>query len=231
MVAVLCILPLLGGIFIVVKAFSNHRIKTKNDDFVPVAWHNLRSDQIFPDHLGYTSADEGTPAWIRQGIAAEAKCADVLRDDFGKAAVAKGCRTVLRATYVDIGGDMAATLAVLVFGSNADAEEIGNKEFNWAQGPGALVAPAAFPGTPAAAWTGKRAIVGGAQKVGLTIYDEPYVVAVSAGPADGSRPVGKLPEPWKLDGRGERSAYTNSASSLVTTFALTLDSEMTRKPR
>jgi hypothetical protein len=224
-------LPLLLGVGIVAKAYSNHQIQISNDAFVAGAWHNLRTDQVFPDYLAYSVADKGSRAWTRQGIAKESSCEEALRKDFAAAATAKGCKTTLRATYVDIGGDVAATMAVIVFGSNDDAKAVANEEFNYANGPGPLVFPVAVPGTPAAKWTKDRALAGGAQKVGLSIYDEPYVVASSVGPADGSRAVGKLPGQWKIDGKGETRTYADLSNDLVITFALNFDEAMTGKPQ
>ena len=229
--AALSALPLLLGGGIIAKAYSNHQIQVSNDAFVPVAWHNMRTDQIFPDYIGYSISDKGTRAWTRQGIAKESSCEEALRKDFAELATDKGCKTTLRATYVDIGGDIAATLAVIVFGSNDDADAAANDEFNWAAAPGPLVYPVAFPGTASAKWTKDHAYAGDAEKVGLDIYDEPYVVAGSAGPADGSRPVGKLTGQWKSDSRGELSAYRNLVNNLVTTFALNFDTAMTGKPQ
>jgi len=229
--AALSVPPLLLGCGIVAKAYSNHRIQVSNDAFAPVAWHNLRTDQVFPDHIGYSIADKDSRAWSRQGIAEESSCEQALRKDFAATATDNGCKTTLRATYVTIGGDVAATMAVIVFGSNEDADAVANEEFNYANAPGPLVFPVAFPGTPAATWTKDHAYAGGAQKVSLSIYDAPYVVAASIGPVDGTRPVGKLTGQWKSDSRGEFRAYQDVASNLVLTFALNFDTAMTGKPQ
>ncbi|MCW3816290.1 hypothetical protein ONA91_17740 [Micromonospora sp. DR5-3] len=218
--AALSIFPLLLGGVVVLQAYKNHQIQVSNDAFAPVAWHNLKADQIFPDYLGWPRGDEETRAWSRQGIAKEASCNEALRKDFAKAVAAKGCKTALRATYVHIGGDVAATIALVVLDSSGEAEAVA-EEFSWAKDPGPLVFPVAVPGTLAAKWVKERALAGGASGVG---GDLPYVAAISVGPADGTRDIGVLPGEWRLDGEEETQGYSNTSDILLRGFAHELDS-------
>jgi hypothetical protein len=217
--AALSVFPMLIGGVVVLQAYKNHQIQVSNDAFAPVAWHNLKAEQIFPDYLGWPHGDEETRAWSRQGIAKETSCTEALRKDFAAVATAKGCKTVLRATYVHIGGDVAATIALVVLDSAGEVEAV-TEEFYWAKDPGPLVFPVAVPGTPAAKWVKERALAGGATGVG---GGTPYVAAISVGPADGSRDIGVLPEEWRLDGEEETHGYSSTSDILLRGFAHELD--------
>ncbi|MEU5721284.1 hypothetical protein ABZ783_05610 [Micromonospora sp. NPDC047738] len=214
---------LIGGV-VVLQAYKNHQIQVSNDAFNPVAWHNLKTDEIFPDHLGWPRRDEETRAWSRQGIVEETSCKEALRKDFAEALTAENCKTALRATYIHIGGDTAATVAVIVLDSFDEAEPVLEEKFFWAKDPGPLVRPVAVPGTPAAMWVKERAFTGGAAGVGL---DMPYMVAISVGPADGTRDIGALPGEWKLDGRHETQSYWETSNTLLMGFARELDYAIT----
>ncbi|MFB9903808.1 hypothetical protein [Allokutzneria oryzae] len=213
------VLPLLLSGAIVGQAISNSRQLISNKAFVPKAWHNLRTDEIFPEHLGARAGRAEQPGWSRQAIAKESGCAEALRTDFGKSAMAQGCVTTLRGTYVDIGGTFAITLAVVVVGSYEQAQLVA-EEYFWATDPGPLVQPVAAPGTPAAEWTKDKPIAGGATSVGLSTNRPPYVVAVSVGPADGSRDVRSLPGEWKGDSQGEARVYQNVVADVLNDFAI-----------
>ncbi|MFE9651873.1 hypothetical protein [Micromonospora sp. NPDC006431] len=221
--AALSIFPMLIGGVVVLQAYKNHQIQVSNDAFNPVAWHNLKTDEIFPDYLGWPRGDEETRAWSRQGIAKEASCEEALRKAFAEALTAKGCKAVLRATYVHIGGDAAATIAVIVLDSYAEAKPV-VEEFYWAKDPGPLVVPVAVPGTPAATWVKARAFAGGATGIG---FDMPYVAAISVGPADGTRNIGVLPGEWKLDGEEDMRSYPDMSDILLRGYAQVLDYAIT----
>ncbi|MEJ3749693.1 hypothetical protein WEI85_45820 [Actinomycetes bacterium KLBMP 9797] len=224
--AVLSVFPMLAGGAVLAQAYSNHQIQVPNSEFAPVAWHNLRSDQIFPDYLAYGSRDAGSRTWSRQMIAKEASCQEALRKDFAAVATANNCRTVLRATYVHIDGSVAATIGLVVLGSNNDAKALANEDFDLTAEPGPLVYPVAAPGTPAAKWTKERALAGNAIKIGLSLNEEPYVVATSVGSIDTARAVGQLPEEWDMHASDEIGAFGNYSSNLVLEFANRFDQAM-----
>ncbi|MET7748397.1 hypothetical protein [Micromonospora sp. NPDC005367] len=210
---------LLAGVatFVVVK---NHRIQTGNDAFAAVAWHNLRTDEVFPDFLKDTTVVlEQPPGWSRQGIAEQKDCRGVLADKLTEAVVAQGCVSVLRATYVHIGGDMAATVALCVVGSYQQATEI-EEEFSSENAP--MVVPLAVPGTAAAAWNRKLAYAGRARSVGLDTNSPPYVAAVTVGPLH-ARQYGKLPGEWAISGRAEQKLFQGVADEVVGAFARSFD--------
>jgi hypothetical protein len=219
------VLPLLLGGAVVAKTFVNAQQQTSNDDFAAKAWHNLRTDQIFPDHLMDTSINDTTQGWSRQVIAPETSCAEAFRKDLADSAAGYGCTTALRATYIDIGGTMAVTIGVGVVGSYQQANDLA-AEYDWASDPGPLVYPVAMDGTLAARWTKELAMKGGATSVGLSTNSPPYFAAITVGPADGSRSVGTLPGEWAGDGKGEGMIYQEVASQLVTAYARTFSETM-----
>lgn len=215
---VLGILPLLAGIAIEANNFSNAQQQVGNNDFAPKAWHNLESDEIFSDFLSSKNSDLKVQGWSRQGIAEEASCTDVLAKELAKYAELAGCRTVLRATYVDSSGELAATIALVVVDSSESAELLGEQ---FGSGMEPRVRPAAFPGTSAAKWKTELAVAGDVKSVGhiSTSIGSPYLACISIGSVDSSRTVGELPEPWAFQGRDEMTRYWNIAGRLLSVFS------------
>jgi hypothetical protein len=222
------ILPLLLGGALFVKGFINTQQQISNPAFPAVAWHDLPTDQIFPDHLMDSSVDDTTLGWSRQGIAKESSCADAFRADVAKSATDQGCTTALRATYVDISGRVAVTIGLGVTGSYEQATGIAN-QFDWSTDPGPLVIPVMVDGTPAAHWNENLALAGGASGVGLSTDSPPYFAAISVGPTDGSRSIGKLPGDWAMDGKNEVASYAELAGELVSSYTRDFDDTLEGK--
>ncbi|WP_120687737.1 hypothetical protein [Micromonospora musae] len=212
-------LVLAGGL--TYAAIKNHRIQTGNDAFAAVAWHNLRTEEVFPDFLRdpYLTGEQ-PQGWARQGLAEQKDCRGVLADKLTEAVIAQGCVSVLRATYVHVGGDMAATVALAVVGSYQQATEIA-EELGSERVP--MVVPMAVPGTAAAGWSRKLAYAGRARSVGLATNSPPYVAAITVGPLDPRRQYGKLPGDWAISGRSEQKLYQGVADELVGGYARTFD--------
>ncbi|HYH30144.1 MAG TPA: hypothetical protein VD903_07140 [Pseudonocardia sp.] len=196
------VLPLLGSGFMVYKAFDNAQQRILNDEFVPEAWHNLAADQFFPDTFGdfeyrHPETDEVTPvtSWARQGIDETASCEDDpgIVPGFVKLVSQHGCRAVVRATYVDTTGTWVATIAVVVLGSGQDASQV-LAEVE-AKDPAQLVHAMPVPATPAADWSEEDRAGVAIDTMVLNEHDQPYILAVTLGYADG-REVGELPDPW-----------------------------------
>jgi len=206
------ICPLLGGVGITVNTYLNSRIQIHNDAFGPVAWHNLRTDEVFPDVIDNPRLVKSQPrAWSRQGMAEETSC-EVFRADLAKAAISQGCKTALRATYVHSGGEMVATIAVGVLDSPGQMQDTAHR-LNDESDKG-FVDPVAVPGTPAARWNKKLAISGG-----VTALDPlPYIVAVTIGPLDSRRTYDKLPGQWESEARAERTTYWKVSGELLSDY-------------
>lgn len=218
------VFPLLAAGGLVLNAVKNHRIQTGNDAFLPAAWHNLRTDEIFPDLLREPSPEgQQSAGWTRQGIAKESDCAEALVERLAKTAVEQGCTTVLRATYVDAGGEAAATVALCVLGSNEQATAVDRSGFNVvADNPGPMVIPVPVPKTAAAGWQTKLGYGGGTDSP--TLFG-PYLAAITVGPTDPKRRYGDLPDGWGAEKQELRiyqtmaidllSAYSHSFSAMV----------------
>jgi hypothetical protein len=89
-------------------------------------WQRLAAGQIFPATISYSTADfDVTMTARRVGIAPATTCAAALDPSVSALLRRFGCVTVLRATYVDQSGTLAATAAVAVMTSAAAASGAG----------------------------------------------------------------------------------------------------------
>ncbi|WP_327119070.1 hypothetical protein OHB12_12325 [Nocardia sp. NBC_01730] len=215
---ILGVFPVLLGCGVMVKAIINGQQVTTNNAFAAVAWHNLTSDQIFPDYLTDISIGDHLQGWSRQSIANETSCAEAFSRDFAAKLAGAGCKTALRATYVDMGGTMAATLGVAVVDSYQAADAV-NQEFNWSAGTGPLVYPVAVPNTPAASWNKDLAMAGGAAAIGLSTTSPPYLAAISVGPVDNSRSWTSLPGQWSSDARSQKRIFQDVSNQVIAAYA------------
>lgn len=208
-------LPLLLGAVIVANAFNNARQLIPNSEFKPVAWHNLAAEEIFPEGLGAGAGrmeeHKGADTWIRQGIAEEAPCEDVLAEGLIDVLADNGCQNVLRATYIDSSESVAVTVAVVVLENGRDtglavdwlAEDHLDTE--------TTVAPHPAEEGPAAGF--EQAAASTVLTLPWDTSDAPYLIAASAGPIDG-RPVNGLPEQWSGHDSDERKSFDGAAWAL-----------------
>lgn len=85
-------------------------------------WQRLAAGKIFPETLTYSTSDEGAPRVARLvGIAPQASCAAALDPPLASLLRRYGCVTVLRATYLDASGTLAATAGIVVMTSASAA--------------------------------------------------------------------------------------------------------------
>lgn len=216
------VVPLLGTALTAYKTIESATEQNSNDAFIPKAWHNLSSDDIFPARLASRTVGNDANIWARQGIAKGTSCKEAFSADFAGNVMADRCKYVLRATYTDVSGEMVATIGLVVAQSPADADAISSKvETIQSNAVGAdrapTVRPFAVPGTQAADWSEKMAIGGASNQVFMP--DSPYAVTITTGPADPARPVGRLPQPWTFIGYEERSPYRKTAQTLAEIYA------------
>ncbi|MEV4497419.1 hypothetical protein AB0J84_17175 [Micromonospora arborensis] len=216
------VLPLLAAGGLAFAAVKNHRIQTGNDAFIPAAWHNLRTDEIFPDLLREPSTGgQQAPGWVRQGIVKDSDCKKALMPRLASVAVENGCTTVLRATYVDAGGEAAATVALCVLGSNDQARTIERSGLSVvADHPGPMVVPVAVPKTAAAGWRTSLGYGGGTMSP--TLFG-PYLAAITVGPTDPDRRYANLPGEWKSSGQPESLVYQSLSTDLLFAFSHSFD--------
>lgn len=131
-------------------------------------WHAWPVSQIFPATVPGVSPSGARVTYVLAGVAPEAPC----RTAFQPAAVRRGCRVALRATYADSTQTFVATVGIAVL----DAPGRGY----YRAGRPATVLPVAFPQGPAERF-GRRQYFTGV----VLRSDERYVVATAAGYADG----------------------------------------------
>jgi hypothetical protein len=140
---------------------TDAEIKAAGEKEIGARWRALTASQIFParvDTKGHDGKlrDLDPPAWsaVRAGLAPEAACGKALDAPVAKVLARHGCRTVLRATYVDGSGTLAATIGIAVL---ADTRQAAQAEADLGSTLGVHgvkerygVRVAEFPGTAAA---------------------------------------------------------------------------------
>lgn len=78
-------------------------------------WHALRAGSVFPAEVEYAGLNRTRQLARRVGIAAEAPCPSVVDAPVATVLRQHGCRTMLRATYVDQTSAFVMTIGVAVF--------------------------------------------------------------------------------------------------------------------
>ncbi|MEU7894423.1 hypothetical protein AB0B45_16375 [Nonomuraea sp. NPDC049152] len=138
----------------------------------PVAerWRAWPASEVFPARLPGTTPSGARTAYVLAGIAPETPCVRAFQRDTGL----RGCRTALRATYVDTTQTFAATAGIAVLtGPHARQDEPRSTR-------PATVRPYTVPGGPAELF-GPRQYITGAR----ASSDARYVVMTAAGYTDG----------------------------------------------
>lgn len=149
-------------------------------------WQRLPAGQVFPAAISYLTAEGIHTTAFRAGIAPAASCRAALDPAVAAALRRHGCLTVLRATYLDQSGTLAATIGVAVM-RGPDAAERGVENLSTER---AGVRAARFAAT-------RAGLFGDAQRARYSVQAlGRYVFFYAAGFADG-RP-----------GRAVRSAAT-----------------------
>ena len=155
-------------------------------------WRRLPAGQLFPATISYLSAGRQQTTALRVGIAPAASCAAALDPAAVAIFRARGCRTMLRATYTDASGSLAVTVGIAVLPSTTAAQSAVS---SLTIQPGhAGVRAASFPGTRVAGY-------GDAQRgwFHAAAGDGPYAFFYAAGFADGrSGTDGLTSEPQHL---------------------------------
>lgn len=138
-------------------------------------WQRLPAGRIFPATIRYLSTNGAAVVAARVGIAPPASCRAALDRAVFSLVRRRGCLTVLRASYLDGSGTVAAAIGVVVMSSPAAAQKA----------QGALPSDAgirmpSFPGT-------RIALAGNAQRVfaQATLAAGPYLLFTVAGATDG----------------------------------------------
>jgi hypothetical protein len=139
-------------------------------------WHAWPAVLIFPARLPYTGLTRTEQRAHRVGIAPETSCAAGLDAQVARILAAHGCRTVLRATYVDQSSTFAITVGVAVLESE-EARLTATSRLAADDRVG--VRPVAFPQTA-------TELFGAAQRQhNGWVSTGPYIVFSAAGYTDG----------------------------------------------
>ncbi len=161
-------------------------------DEIATRWQRLPAGRLFPATISYVSAGRQQTTALRVGIAPAASCAAALDPAVAAIFRARGCRTVLRASYTDSSGSLTVTVGVVVMRSTSAAQSAVSDLL--IQPGHAGVRAVSFPGTRAAGY-------GDAQRGWFHAEpgSGPYAFLYAAGFTDGRRGTGDLTtEPRRL---------------------------------
>ncbi|MEV5568664.1 hypothetical protein AB0L06_01330 [Spirillospora sp. NPDC052269] len=116
-------------------------------------WQRIPAADLFPERVRFAKEDDpsGTLAQVhRVGIAAPGTCAAAVDEPTAAILTKHGCRTVLRATYLDPSGTRALAVGVAVFPDSGSSDDAATGLAGLTGGKGASGAGlrvATFPGT------------------------------------------------------------------------------------
>ncbi|MFB4310496.1 hypothetical protein [Actinomadura sp. GTD37] len=133
--------------------------------------------RVFPAELPYTLGQSSPETARRVGIGTDTRCETAADDPLAGSLTARGCRAVLRATYLDQAQGLAVTVGVAVFPDERSAREAVAWFPDGAPRPGLRALP--FAGSVAARFGDA------ARQASAAAQRGPYVVAATAGYADG----------------------------------------------
>ncbi|MCT9932555.1 hypothetical protein N5079_20350 [Planotetraspora sp. A-T 1434] len=139
-------------------------------------WHAWPVGMVFPEEVQYTGLARAQQYARRVGVAPEAACAATVDSPVASALREQGCRTMLRATYVDQTSTFAITVGVAVL---KDEEARMGAAAKLPVDDRVGVRPVAFPGTV-------TDMFGAAQRQRTAwVGAGPYIVFSTVGYADG----------------------------------------------
>jgi hypothetical protein len=209
------VLGMLGGGALAAHAYNNSQLPVPNDAYDAVMWRNESAENLFPATVG-DSSDEKGARWSRMGISQDTSCAKGLSGETKDTAVRLGCKAALRATYVDLTGEMVATVAIIVLPADGSkGQQMGEylDDQSTEDVPDAAVVPLKVPGTLAAKWQDSRRNGMGGTASGI------YGVAVTTGAVDG-RAAANLPGDFGKYGANDedRQPWMKEADALSKEF-------------
>ncbi len=222
------LLGMLGGGALASHTYSNSRQSIPNTAYGATLWRNETAEKLFPATIGddpnhtYEVSDKRVAQWSRMGISQDTSCAKGLSGETKERAQKLGCKAVLRATYVDLTGEMVATVAIVVLPEDAAAQAMGEylDGQERADHPDAAVVPFPVPDTLAAKWQENRRNGMGGDALGGDQF--PYAVAVTTGAVDG-RTSGNLPGKFGDSNDEDGTPWMDAANALSETFYTNLE--------
>ena len=225
LMSVFGLLGVLGGGALAAHAWSNHQLPIPNGAYGPVLWRNETTESLFPSTIGNPSdynaeaSDKDAAEWNRMGVSEDTSCSAGLSGETKATAKKLGCKAVLRATYVDLTGEMVATVAIIVLPQSGNSAQDMGEFLDDQQSedvPDAAVVPLTVKSTLAAKWQANRRNGMGGTGLG---GDLPYAVAVTTGAVDG-RTSSNLPGDFGKYGGNDtdRQPWMDAAKALSETF-------------
>lgn len=218
-------LALLVGSGMSVNTFLNANLDiTNHDEYGPVMWRNEPAEKVFPKTLGGKENPQDSPTraknaqWHRMGISQDTDCGKAVGGSTGAKLREMGCKSALRATYVDPTGNTVATVALAVMPKAYSVREEMTLFFDGLHEEDQSrldVRALAVKDTSAARWS--DAYRSGSGGMMATTTDLPYALVASAGAVDG-RKAGNLPGQWgrgNLDTKTDRAPWHAAADSLT----------------
>ncbi|MFA1544892.1 hypothetical protein [Actinomadura chokoriensis] len=133
--------------------------------------------RIFPTEIPYTLGQSSPESAGRVGIGTDVRCETAADDPLARSLTSRGCRAVLRATYLDQAQGLVVTVGVAVFPDERSARGAVEWFPAGAPRPGLRALPLA--GSVAARFDDA------ARQTSAAAQRGPYVVAATAGYADG----------------------------------------------
>lgn len=171
---------LLGGVGLLQETRSRPLTQAERAAYVKEdiasRWHTLPIASVFPEDIAYTALGKGQEYAHRVGVAPESRCRGGLDSPVAAALEGYGCRTLLRATYVDQSSSYAITIGIAVL-RDEDAREAAAARLPVDDRVG--VRPVSFPHTATESFGAAQR-----QRTGW-IGTGPYIVFASAGYTDG----------------------------------------------
>ncbi len=140
-------------------------------------WQRLPAGKIFPAVLGYQNAQGDHATAVLAGIGPAVPCRAALAPSSWRQIRGLGCTAMLRATYVDPSGTLAATVAIGAMTSAASAA-VAQSDLTPMQPTAGLYA-LSFRGTLTGKFSNADRAMSGA------LFDGPYIFAYTVGYTDG----------------------------------------------
>jgi hypothetical protein len=188
-IAVSAVVVLLGTVGMVAETRSRPLTPAEQNQYkqeeIARRWQAWPASGVFPEEVRYLGLDRAQQYARRVGIAPETECAKGVDASVAGVLQNHGCRTMLRATYIDQTASFVITVGVAVLKDEASrvsaAEEL-------TQDDRVGVLPVAFPGT-----VSERFGPDQRQRTGW-VGAGPYLVFSTAGYADGRTRAAIPPE-------------------------------------
>jgi hypothetical protein len=155
-------------------------------------WQRLPAGRIFPAHVNYQNGQDDKAVATLVGIAAPGSCQGALDAAVYRQIRSFGCATMLRATYTDSSGTVAATMGIAVMGSPR-AATMAQAKLQPLSASGGLHTLALSGTITDRFGDASRAVAGG-------VTAGPYLIFFAAGRTDGvpGKVVALDPEPEAL---------------------------------